>query len=126
MEAVSAESIGDIAYVLKNGRRTKRLRALLLIAGLSLSILQWVSLAVWITTGAWQLFAGYAPAAVLAAVFIGRLYFRKARYICPQCHAVFQPDLKQWFWARHTPRLRKLTCTRCGAHGFCIETCAAD
>lgn len=42
-------------------------------------------------------------------------------YICPQCHSVFQPTFKEAFWARHTPAARKLTCTDCGHHGFCVE-----
>ena len=72
--------------------REPALLALLLITGLLVDALQWGSLAVWITTGVWQLFAGFVPAAVLYAVCVGRLYFRKARCICPQCHAVFQPE----------------------------------
>jgi len=35
---------------------------------------------------------------------------------------VFKPNFKEAFWARHTPTLRKLTCTCCGYHGFCVET----
>lgn len=30
--------------------------------------------------------------------------------------------LREAFWARHTPTLRKLTCTCCGYKGFCVET----
>ena len=30
-------------------------------------------------------------------------------------------ELKEAFWANHTPTARKLTCTACGHKGFCVE-----
>ena len=48
--------------------------------------------------------------------------FDKVVYVCPDCHTVFKPKRKEAFFANHTPTLRKLTCTHCGYHGFCVET----
>ena len=48
-------------------------------------------------------------------------YFKNVDYICPNCHTVFKPSLKETFFAKHTPTLRKLTCSSCGHHGFCVE-----
>ena len=56
------------------------------------------------------------------AIWISRYYFKRVAYICPHCHEVFKPALKEAFWASHTPTLRKVTCTCCGYKGFCVET----
>lgn len=126
IEHFSVETIGDIAYMMENRKSLNRFHATLVLTGLPMSILQWTSIILWITKGLWWLFVVYLLAAVPYAVLISRYYFKKVAYICPQCHTLFKPDLKEAFWARHTPTLRKLTCTCCGYHGFCVETCATE
>lgn len=122
LEHFSVESIGDIAYLLENKKKARQLHAILLITGIPMNIIQWITIILWITAGMWWLFAIYILAAVPYAVWITKTYFRSAAYICPQCHAVFKPNFKEAFWANHTPTLRKLTCTCCGWKGFCVET----
>ena len=64
--------------------------------------------------------SGMKPSAY--CTIVSNFYFKRVAYICPRCHEVFKPNFKEAFWARHTPTLRKLTCTCCGYHGFCVET----
>ena len=118
----SVESIGDIAYAMENKKNMQKLHAILLITGIPLGIIQWTSIVLWITMGIWWPFAAYWFVAIPYAVWVSNFYFRRVVYICPQCHEVFKPNFKEAFWARHTPTLRKLTCTCCGYHGFCVET----
>lgn len=122
MENFSVESIGDIAYAMENKEKMRRLHAILLITGIPIDIVQWISVILWIATGTWWLFAIYVLAAILYGIWITNFYFKRVAYICPQCHGVFKPNFKEAFWARHTPTLRKLTCTCCGYKGFCVET----
>ena len=122
IENFSVESIGDIAYAIENKKKMRKLHATLLITGLPISIFQWTSIILWIVTGIWWPFALYVVAAILYAVWGTKFYFKKAAYICPQCHEVFKLNRKEAFFARHTPTLRKLTCTCCGYKGFCVET----
>lgn len=122
VEHFSVESIGDAAYALENKKKMKQLHALLLITGIPIGILQWTSIVLWIVSGIWWLFAAYMLILIPYAVWITRFYFKRVVYICPQCHAVFKPALKDAFFANHTPTLRKLTCVTCGYHGFCVET----
>ena len=72
----------------------------------------------------WWLFPVWVVAAVIFGVMASRYYYRSVAYICPQCHEVFKPSFKEMFWARHTPKTRKLTCVKCGHHGYCVETWA--
>ena len=118
----SVYSIADIAYAMENKNKMKRLHAALLVTGIPVSVLQCAGIILWILRGIWQLFAVWAAVAAVYAVWVSRYYFKRVAYICPQCHTVFKPTLRKAFWARHTPTLRKLTCTCCGHNGFCVET----
>ena len=109
----SVESIGDIAYAMENKKNMKKLHAILLITGIPLGIIQWTSIVLWITMGIWWPFAAYWFVAIPYAVWVSNFYFKRVVYICSQCHEVFKPNFKEAFWARHTPTLRKLTCTCC-------------
>lgn len=122
MDNFSVESLGDIAYAMENKKKMKQLHAILLITGLPLNIIQWISIILWIAAGIWWLFVGYIVIAIMYAVWVTNFYFNRVAYICPQCHEVFKPNFKEALWAKHTPTLRKLTCTCCGYHGFCVET----
>lgn len=122
IEKFSVESIGDIAYAMENKKKMRKLHATLLITGLPISIIQWTSIILWIVKGIWWPFALYVLIAILYAVWVTKFYFKKVVYICPQCHEVFRPKLKEAIFASHTPTLRKLTCTCCGYKGFCVET----
>lgn len=122
IENFSVESISDIAYVMENKKKMKQLHVFLLITGFPLNIIRWISIILWITAGIWWLFVGYILAAIPYALFIMRFYYKRVVYICPQCHEIFKPKMKEVIFANHTPTLRKLTCTCCGYHGFCVET----
>ena len=118
----SVYSIADIAYAMENKNKMKRLHTALLVTGIPVSVLQCAGIILWILRGIWQLFAVWAAVAAVYAVWVSRYYFKRVAYICPQCHTVFKPTLREAFWAQHTPTLRKLTCTCCGHNGFCVET----
>ena len=122
VENFSIESIGDIAYVMENKKKMRQLHTILSITGLPINIIQWISIILWIFTGIWWLFALWVLIAISYAIWVTKFYFKKVAYICPQCHEVFKPKLKEAIIARHTPTLRKLTCTHCGYEGFCVET----
>lgn len=122
IEHFSVESIGDIAYAMENKKNMQKLHAILLISGIPIGILQWGSIIYGIATGIWWPVVVYLIAVVPYGFWISNYYFKRVAYICPECHTVFEPKLKEAFWANHTPTLRKLTCTCCGHKGFCIET----
>ena len=118
----SIDSISDIATIMENKKKLSAVHRNMLLTGLPVSILQWAAILLWIFKGIWWLFPVWAIVAIIYGVTISRYYYRSVAYICPQCHEVFKPAFKEMFWARHTPKTRKLTCVKCGHHGYCVET----
>ncbi len=124
--AFSVESIGDIAYLMERRTQLKRVHTTMLLAGVPMSLLEVTGIILWIVTGVWWPFVVYLLLSVPFGVLISRYYFRRVAYLCPQCHTVFRPALREAFFTRHTPSARKLTCPCCGYHGFCVETTGGD
>ena len=120
-ESFSPLSIGDVANTVQGKDKLTSLHFSLLIFGLPITILEWVSVILWITTGEWWLFALYLAAGIPFGIWISSYYFHRVAYICPECHKIFKPSFKEAFFANHTPTARKLTCTHCGKKSFCVE-----
>ncbi|MCH5258736.1 MAG: MerR family transcriptional regulator [Lachnospiraceae bacterium] len=121
VENISVESIGDIAYIMENKKKLKKVRMVILGVGIPINVIEIAAIVLWIVKGIWLPFVLWLVMDIVFGVWISRYYYRRVAYICPQCHEVFKPAFKQMFWARHTPNTRKLTCTNCGHHGFCVE-----
>ena len=122
ISSFSIESIGDIATVMESKKKLKAMYRNLILTGIPLSILQIVSILLWSIKGIWWPFILWVAVAIPYGVLWSRYYYRHTAYICPQCHEIFRPFFKEAFFANHTPKARKLTCTKCGHHGFCVET----
>lgn len=122
----SVESIGDIAYMMENKKKLKKVRMVMFGVGIPINIIEIAAIALWIVKGIWWPFVLWLVADIIFGIWISRYYYQHIAYICPQCHKVFKPAFKEMFWARHTPNTRKLTCTGCGHHGFCVETYGRD
>ena len=124
--AFSLESIGDIAVIMEGKKKLKSMRWTMLLTGIPVTALQWFAIVFWIVRGVWWPFVLWALVAVPWGILVSRYYFRHVQYICPECHEVFRPTLKEAFWANHTPTARRLTCTECGRKGFCVEIWGGD
>jgi len=117
----SLETIGDIAVIMEGKKKLKKMRWMMILTGAPITALQWFSIIFWIVKGIWWPFVVWVLVAVPWGILVSRYYFGHVKYICPECHEVFKPTLKEAFWAKHTPTTRKLTCTKCGHKGFCVE-----
>ena len=124
VENFSIESIGDIAFVMKNKNKLKKIRWLMVLTGIPITVLQWTSIILWITNGLWWLFLIWVCIAVPWGITVSTNYFKRIAYICPECHEVFRSRFKDVFWAYHTLNMRRLTCPRCGYKGLCVEVYA--
>ena len=124
IEKFSVESIVDIAHMMKQKKKLTKMRWTMVITGMPISVFQLTSIVLWITNGLWWLFAIWACAAVAWGVAVSVYYFGHVAYICPECHEIFKPKIKEAFWAYHTPRMRRLTCPKCARKGLCLEVYA--
>lgn len=122
VENFSVESISDIAYAMENKKKLRRLHIMLVTLGMPLMLLEWGAILYGIATGIWWPVLIYLLILIPYGFLLSNFYFKRVVYICPECHVVFEPNLKEAVWAKHTPTLRKLTCASCGYHGFCVET----
>ena len=118
----TVESIGDMAITMTNQKKLNRMYLLFFLLALPIIALQAAGILLWAIKGIWWVFVLWAVLAIPFAIFLSRYYYRHVAYICPECHEVFRPTFKEMFFAAHTPKTRKLTCTACGHKGFCVET----
>ncbi|EHI68802.1 MerR family transcriptional regulator [Streptococcus ictaluri] len=117
----SLENLSDMSLTMKNQKAWRRLQ-LKMFSGIMLAIvvhlmsvlltsyfnLSWL---IWIEAPLWIIFF---------TLLI--IYFRKQfEYLCPNCHSIFEPSFKEFAWAGHTPRTRKLTCLHCHQKSYCLE-----
>ncbi len=122
IEDFSVASIGDIAYHMENKKKLRNLHGWMLLVGILLEAIEVSTFTISVMKRIWWPFALGFSTVLLGSAAICVLYYRKTEYICPHCHAVFRTQFKEVLFARHTPTTRKLTCTSCGYHGFCVET----
>ena len=124
LDTFSVESIGDIAHVMKQKNKLSKMRWTMLLTGIPVTAFQWTSIILWITHDLWWLFVIWALVAIPWGICVSKYYFNHVAYICPECHEVFKPKMKEAFWAYHTPKMRRLTCPKCGRKGLCVEVYA--
>jgi DNA-binding transcriptional MerR regulator/DNA-directed RNA polymerase subunit RPC12/RpoP len=122
----TVESIGDVAITVTNRKKLNRMYLTLLLIGLPIAALECAGILLWALKGAWWVFAVWAVLAIPFAILASRYYYRHVAYICPECHKIFRPTSREVFFASHTPKTRKLTCTACGHKGFCVEVWGGD
>ena len=122
VEEFSFDSIGDAATILADKKKLQRVRWTVFAVGLPCDILQMATIALWIWKGIWWPFVFlWMPLSIGVAIWVSVYYARNVAYICPRCHQVFKPKLRDSFWARHTPSTRELTCRICEQKHFCVE-----
>ena len=122
----SVETIGDIATIMEGKRKLDAMRRTMCLTGIPMAVLQWTFILLWILRGIWLPTVLLTAAAVPVGVLLSRRYYHDTAYICPRCHEVFRPAFKDAFFAAHTAKARRLTCVKCGSHGFCVETWGGD
>lgn len=122
----SLEFLTDISLTMKNQLVWRRLQKRMWISNLA-TILIFVLCVAWLTSRpqsvVWQ-----GVGIGIGLVYVGILltlsyhFLCKIAYICPNCHQLFQPTYREFVFARHTPKTRKLTCPHCHEKSYCLET----
>ncbi|MDD4312526.1 MAG: MerR family transcriptional regulator, partial [Eubacteriales bacterium] len=121
-QMLSIESIADMDRMMEEKKKLNGLHLKMLVIGMTMSGLQWATVIYWITTGIWWPFAATWPFVIALGIYVSWMYYKNTLYLCPNCGARFRPAMKDMFWAKHTPKTRLLTCTKCHSRGWCVET----
>lgn len=121
-DAIPVNSINDIGHMMRNKKGLRKVHGTMLGVGLIMDAIQIGAIALWIVKGIWLPFAIGMPFVILFGVLLTRMYYRNTTYICAECNATFRPPLGKFIFSAHTPKTRKLTCTKCGHTGYCVET----
>lgn len=123
-KTISANSIADIEQIVNGKLKLKKTYAVMLITGIIMDVIQIALLVLWITTGNYIPFIIGMPIVIVIGILLLRMYYKNTAYICAECNKKFKPKLSEFIFSKHTPKTRKLTCTKCGHRGYCIETCS--
>lgn len=131
--AASGEIIfsnADMEQIMNNKAKWRQTKTIALITGIPLTLLEDGIIIYWIVSGNWRLCLPSILLVLAVAVVWGTLftkrYYRLCEYICPKCKHQFRPKFKEFFFAGHTPKTRKLRCPNCDFKGYCVETVTAD
>lgn len=124
--SISPQTIGDIAFIMEQKQKLHRLRGFMISVGIVADVIEVGTLIWWIKTGIWWPFAVGMIFAVLISYATVKIAYDRLVYICPDCHEVFQPRFKSFFFAAHTLNTRKLTCPKCNHTSYCVETCKTE
>ena len=93
----------------------------MLAIGLPTTLLQIACLVIGVMTDVWWPLPVAVLLAIALAVAATKYYRSRVQYLCPACHETFQPGMREFVFAAHTPKTRKLTCPHCGHRGHCME-----
>ncbi|WP_423216111.1 MerR family transcriptional regulator [Streptococcus equinus] len=122
----SLEFLSDISLTMKNQLTWRRLQKRMWISNLATILIFLLCIAWLVSRPQSVLLQGIGFGICLIYIFtlltLSYHFSRKVVYICPNCHHVFQPNFKTFFFAPHTPKTRKLTCPHCHEKSYCIET----
>lgn len=118
---IPAQSLSDIEEIMKNKKELQTTHGIMLAVGIAMDLVQLALLALWIAKGIWVPFAAGMPFVIAMGVWMMLFYYRRVSYVCPHCNAVFKPKFREFFFAKHTPKARCLTCTECGKKDYCVE-----
>ena len=106
----------------EKGTRLRQTQYRLVTEGLIVDVVEAACIVGGILTGNWWPLMACLPLFVVVIVELVRAYHADARYVCPRCRATFVPAFWEFFFAGHTPKMRKLTCVSCGKKDWCVET----
>lgn len=125
-DTLPANSISGIEHIMNSQKKLRKTHVTMLVVGIIMDLIQIAAVLLWIFRGIWWPFAAGMPVVILMGIWMTRMYYLNTAYICANCNAHFRPKLREFFFAKHTPKTRKLTCPSCGTTGYCVETSSED
>ncbi|MBR1868063.1 MAG: MerR family transcriptional regulator [Clostridia bacterium] len=119
-DGVSLEKIESKVKKMEE-KNLRKMRLKMLVLGVCMCIFEIGSILVWIFLHTPVAFIIVYSVAILFGVWLSVYYYKRVKYICPECRKDFKPTFKQMFFATHTLKTRKLVCPHCGKKSYCLE-----
>lgn len=118
----SCETIKDIAQVMENETKLKKLHLLMNLSGIiQVIIMLLLMILSIINKNIIYVIIGILLAIIISSYTLHKIY-KHTSLICPICNKVYKPNFKEFVWAAHTPQLRNCTCTFCQEKNYGIIT----
>lgn len=118
---IPVNSINDIEKIMNNTKNVKNTHKKMLFVGIVMDIIEIFTLVLGITKGIWLPFILGMFIVLILGILITNMYYKNSAYICSKCQHIFKPALKTFIFSKHTPKTRKLTCSKCGYNGYFAE-----
>ena len=121
---IPVHSVIGIEHMMKNKKGLRKVYGGLLAGGIFMDMVEIAAIFLWIAKGLWIPFAIGMLFVFLFSFLLVRMYYNNTAYICPECNETFRSTFREFIFAKHTPKTRNLTCTKCGHKGYCVEVYA--
>lgn len=122
-KAISLEYIIGMEQRMKEKKKMSSMYIKMSALAAVMAVLEVTAIVIWAVSGLWWVFAVTIPIVIILTILLINIYYKNARYICPECQSKFKPKFSEFLFANHTPKMRKLTCTKCRQKNWCIESC---
>lgn len=123
-EKITVNLISDIENIMSGNKKLTNTYVKLGLMGLTMTAIQAVTIIHWISKGNWIPFAIGMIVIIPIGILLFNTYYNNTKFICPSCNNKFKPSKKEFLFAGHTPKTRKLTCLKCGKTDYCVESYA--
>lgn len=117
----SDETIGDMANIMENQRKLRRVHLTMVVFGIPVSFLQLGGLILGIGKGIWWPLVLAVVIAAWAGIWMTKYYYGHVAYLCPKCRKTFRPGILPFIFSAHTSKTKKLTCPYCKYSGLSVE-----
>ncbi|MCM1157585.1 MAG: MerR family transcriptional regulator [Bacteroidales bacterium] len=117
----SQKTIHDISTIMEEKEKLRKVYKKMLVIAVPLEAAEIVTFVIGILRGIWIPFFMALAVLIICTVFLVDYWYKQTEYICPECHARFQPKKTEVVLGNHTPKMRKLTCPDCKRKIWCLE-----
>ena len=114
--------IVDLDVIMREKNKLKLTYFKMVVIGIAMGIIEISAIFYGFVYKNWNPFAVGIAIVVVLAIYLLKIYYSETIYICSNCNKKFKPNFKEFIFANHTLKTRKLTCTHCGVKEFSIET----
>ncbi|MGT2906714.1 MerR family transcriptional regulator [Streptococcus dentiloxodontae] len=118
---MSPETMTTLTNFMEERKKYHQFYRHMIILGFFGNIVIWLGL--WLSFQ-WQTLYPFVIGFGLACLYtfiLVKSFYQQVSYICPECDTVFKANFKEFLFASHTLRTRRLTCPACHIKSHCIE-----